>query len=83
MKVPTAKVILSNYRKKDHIYIKKSDKTVPREVEVEETPQIKLEEPVSEQVDEYQEAACAEVPQPVYPLFYWLPATHYGAMIIF
>ena len=38
VKIPTAKVILSNYRKKGHIYLKKNDKTAPKQAVEENVP---------------------------------------------
>ena len=48
VKIPTAKVILSNYRKKGHIYTKKSDKTASSEPLEATLPSIKEEDIDSE-----------------------------------
>ena len=50
MKIPTAKVILSNYRKKGHIYLKKNDKTVPKQAVEENVPTVKEESNIIDDV---------------------------------
>lgn len=54
VKIPTAKVILSNYRKKGHIYTKKSDKTVSTEPIEATLPSIKEENIDSENISVHQ-----------------------------
>jgi hypothetical protein len=51
VKLPTAKVILSNYRKKGHIYTKKSDKAVETPKASEPTPVVKEEEVVEQPIE--------------------------------
>jgi hypothetical protein len=82
VKIPTAKVILSNYRKKGHIYLKKNDKTVPKQPVEENVPVVEEESQEKEDDSVQEEVYC---PQPITfcPVFYWTPFPNYSNMIMF
>ena len=82
IKIPTAKVILTNYRKKGRIFKKKKEERVETPKSESKTPVIK-EEVVEEKKVEVEEQTCPYSPVNFYPFLYWNTMTPVPSFLMF